>query len=232
MRSFTFNGHNCNEYGIVCSGEATYDAPARDTTSVTIPGRNGELILDNGRFKNITVTYPAFLRGMDTYAAAARSWLLSPRGYKVLTDDYHPDEFRMGVYTGGISFDPTAWNHNAEVEISFNCKPQRFLVSGQTDVAQTNGGTIENPTFFDSLPLITVTGTGDGTISVGGQTVTLTGLTGGIVLDSDIQDAYYGSLSANSLMTGDFPVLHPGTNGVAWTGGITAVSITPRWWRI
>ena len=233
MRSFIFNGRSCTEFGIACSGEATFDAPARDVTSITIPGRNGDLILDNGRYKNIIVKYPAFFVGsFQEYAAAARSWLLAPTSYRQLTDDYHPDEFRLGIYSGGISFEPTAWNYHAEVEITFNCKPQRFLVSGLDTVEMTNGGTIENPTAFEALPLITVTGNGDGTVSVGGTTVTLAGLTGGIVLDCDIQDAYYGELSANNLMTGEFPRLGPGSNGVAWTGGITAVSIIPRWWRI
>lgn len=233
MNYITFNGHSSYEYGLAISGEGSFDAPARDRTIVTIPGRNGDLVLDNGRYKNTTVRYPAFFTGdFKTNVADARAWLLAPTAYARLEDTYHTDEFRLAIFSGGIDFEPTAWNHHAETELTFNCKPQRFLTSGETAVSVTNGDTITNPTDFPALPLITITGTGNGSISVGGTTVTLTGLTGGIVIDSDLQDAYYGGLSANDLMSGGFPVLAPGANGIAISGSITAVTITPRWWRI
>lgn len=233
MRYITFNGHSSYEYGLVVSGEASYDAPARDRTIVTIPGRSGDLILDNGRYKNVNVKYPAFFTGdFKANAADARAWLLAPTAYARLEDTYHTDEFRLAIFSGGLEFEPTAWNAHAETELTFNAKPQRFLKSGETAVSVSNGDTITNPTDFPALPLITITGTGNGSISVGGTTVTLTGLTGGIVIDSDLQDAYYGGLSANDLMSGVFPVLAPGANGIAISGSITAVTITPRWWRI
>lgn len=233
MRTLTFNGVNSAAYGIFISGEGSFDAPARDRSSLTIPGRNGTLIIDNGRYKNITLKYPCFfVSSFQNNAASAREWLLAPSGYVKLTDDYHSDEYRLAIFTGGIEFEPTAWNLHAESELTFDCKPQRFLNSGDTPVTVANNGTISNPTGMIARPLISVTGTGNGTLSVGGTTVTLSDLNGGIVLDCDLQDAYYGLLPANDQMEGEFPTLKPGSNGVAYTGGITAVSITPRWWRI
>lgn len=233
MRNLTFNGVNSLDLGVAVSGEGSFDSPSRDRTILTIPGRNGDLIIDNGRFTNITVTYPAFVFGnLPATAAQIRAWLMSPLGYARLEDDYHPDEFRMGIFSGTVGFDTTAWNQHAEFEIKFNCKPQRFLKSGETAVSVSSGDTITNPTEFSSLPLISITGTGAGSITVNGTTVTFEDLNGGIVLDCDSKDAYYGLDPANNLMTGDFPVLDPGANGIVFSGGITAVSITPRWWRI
>ena len=54
-------GRDLADFGVYISGNGTYNAPARDVKSVAIPGRNGELTLDNGRFKNVTVKYPAFI---------------------------------------------------------------------------------------------------------------------------------------------------------------------------
>lgn len=219
--------------GLFCSGEASFDAPARDTTSLSIAGRNGNIIFDNGKYKNITIKYPSFFLGdFTTNVAKAREWLLSPLSYQRLTDDYNTGEFRLAIYSGGLEFEPTAWNKHAKVDIEFNCKPQRFLTSGETATAVASGGSITNPTNFEALPLITITGTGSGTITVNGTTVTLSDLAGGIVLDCELKDAYYGLLPANNLMSGDFPTLGAGANTVTYTGGITAVSITPRWWRI
>lgn len=233
MRNLTFNGVDSLSLGVAISGEGSYDAPSRDMTSFTIPGRNGTLLYDNGRFNNITVSYPAFVIGnLPTTAADIRAWLMTPTTYARLEDDYHTDEFRMGIFSGTASFNTTAWNQHAEFTIKFNCKPQRYLKSGESAVAATNGGTISNPTDFTALPIITVTGTGSGDLTVGSTTVTFEDLDGGIVLDCDLQDAYYGLDPMNNYMTGEFPTLAPGSNGISWTGGITAVSITPRWWRI
>lgn len=233
MRNLTFNSINSLDKGVAISGEGSYDAPSRDISSYTIPGRNGTLLYDNGRFNNITVSYPAFvISNMATSAADIRAWLMTPTTYARLEDDYHTDEFRLAIFSGTINFDTTAWNQHAEFTIKFNCKPQRFLKSGETATAVANNGTITNPTQFTSLPIISVTGTGSGTITVNGTTVTLEDLAGGIVLDCDTQDAYYGLDPMNANMTGDFPTLSPGSNSVSFTGGVTAVSITPRWWRI
>ena len=140
MRSFTFNGVNCTAYGIAISGEGSYDAPQRDSTTLAIPGRNGDLILDNGRWKNITLKYPAFVVGnFPTNVAAITEWLMYPLGYARLEDDYHTDEYRMAIFSGGLSYEPTAWNQHAKFDIKFNCKPQRFLKSGETSVNLADG---------------------------------------------------------------------------------------------
>lgn len=233
MRNLTFNGVSSLDLGVAISGEGSYNAPSRDQSVITIPGKNGSLIIDNGRFNNITVRYPAFVVGnLPVNAADIRAWLLSPRGYARLEDDYHPDEYRLAVYSGSVDFSTTAWNQHGEMKLAFNCKPQRFLTSGEASVSINSGDSITNPTPYDALPIITVTGTGSGTLSVAGTTVSFDGLTGGIVLDCEAQDASYGGLNANALMTGAFPVLPSGTSTILFTGGITAVSITPRWWRL
>jgi phage-related protein len=41
-----------------------------------------------------------------------------------------------------------------------------------------------------------------------------------------------GASSLVSINKNDFPVLEPGTNNISVGSGITAVAITPRWWRI
>lgn len=48
-----------------------------------------------------------------------------------------------------------------EFDVTFDCKPQRWLTSGETAVAVTSGGTITNPTLFDAEPLLAVEGYGE-----------------------------------------------------------------------
>ena len=62
MRNFIiFNGKSFMDYGVYISGDGTFNAPERDTTKIEIPGRNGTLTVDKGRYKNLPVKYPAFI---------------------------------------------------------------------------------------------------------------------------------------------------------------------------
>lgn len=164
FKTLTFNGESSRDYGVYITGEAVFNAPSRDVEMVTIPGRNGSFPLDHGRFENIEVTYPAgiYADNEADFADAIsdfRNMLCSAKGYCRLEDDYNPDEYRMAIYKSGLEVDP-ALLKAGEFEITFECQPQRFLKSGETPVTMASGDTITNPTRFESLPEIQVTGYG------------------------------------------------------------------------
>lgn len=130
---FTLNGVDSRDFGVYINGQGTYSAPEKDYTFYQIPGRSGDIIGSENRLMNIEITYHAFIYAdFDNNMAAFRSFLLSLDGYQRLEDSYHPDEFRMACYTG--PFDPavTVVNDAGEFDIVFNCKPQRYLKSGET----------------------------------------------------------------------------------------------------
>ena len=58
-KALKFDGVSSRTYGVYITGEAVYNAPERDVEMIKIPGRNGSFALDNGRFQNIEVSYPA-----------------------------------------------------------------------------------------------------------------------------------------------------------------------------
>lgn len=126
------DGQRTDEYGVSISGTGTFNAPARDMEAVAIPGKNGHMLLDNGRYENINVTYPAFMGGgFDSKIEAFRAFLLSDPGYRRLEDSYNPDEFRLGAYRGGFEAKTGVLNRAANFDLTFDCKPQRFLKSGE-----------------------------------------------------------------------------------------------------
>lgn len=171
MNSIVFGGINSSTYGIYISGEGVWNAPKRDAETIKIPGRNGEYILDHGNFKNIEVTYPAFnqeasYNDFRTKVDNFRNAISSLKGYQRLTDSFHPDEYRMAAFIGGLEVDPILYNDKSmQTNIVFNCKPQRFLTSGETQQTVTSGATITNPTLFDSEPLLRVLGYGKITVN-------------------------------------------------------------------
>ena len=135
-KTFTFDGENSADYGLYISGDSVYNAPNREIDMVSIPGRNGQLAIDMGRYENITVTYPAFVIA-DTQAEfrekirRIRNWLCSKTSYQRLTDDYNPESFRLGLYKSGLEVEPIFYNRCGEFEMSFDCQPQRFLFTGE-----------------------------------------------------------------------------------------------------
>ena len=208
-KSLTFDNKTSREYGVYITGEAVYNAPARDVEMITIPGRNGTFALDNGRFENIEVTYPAGIYA-DTEADFAqavsdfRNFLCSKRGYCRLTDEYNPNEFRMAIYKSGLEVDPTMLRAG-QFEITFDCKPQRWLTSGETATTMTSGDTLTNPTLFESSPLLQAIGYG--TIEFNGYEIEFAGVPYGEV---KIGEKGQYSLSSTQTITLDTTLLNSG----------------------
>lgn len=137
-KALSFDNVSSRTYGVYITGQAVYNAPTRDVEMISIPGRNGAFALDKGRFENIEVSYPAgiFADNETDFAEAIsdfRNFLCSRNGYVRLTDEYNPNEYRMAIYKSGLEVTP-AQLKAGEFNIVFDCKPQRWLMSGETAV--------------------------------------------------------------------------------------------------
>ncbi len=192
FKGFTFDGIDSKDYGVYISGDAVFNAPERDVEMIDIPGRNGSYALDNGRFSNITVTYPAGLFG-NTEAdfaqgiSALRNMLASRKGYCRLEDEYNPDEYRMAVYRSGLDVEP-AQLLAGEFNIVFDCKPQRFLKSGEDEISVDDGDTVTNPTLFESAPLVVLSGSGE--LSINDDITTVGGYPMGEIILAEPRQEY------------------------------------------
>ena len=234
MKNFIiFNGQSLRDFGVYISGLNTYNAPSRDVDSVKVPGRNGTLTMDNGRYNNISVTYPAFIcNNYDARVEALRNFLLSQSGYKRLEDTYHPEEFRLARWAGEFTADTLDALIAGKFDLTFDCYPQRFLKEGEKQTEFTAAGSINNPYLQTALPLIRAYGTGS--FSVGGISVSISSALTYTDIDCELQECYKDSLSTNrnayvTLTDGEFPKLSPGTNAVTMSG-ISKLIITPRFW--
>lgn len=234
---FIFNGHRSTEFKIGIEQCRSYPTASRVVERQTIPGRAGELLRETGTYSNVTQPYQIYFNGksenMTSAAAKIVQWLLSSRGYCRLEDSYEPDCYRMANYAG--PFDATNWmNLYGRATIQFDCMPQRWLKSGEVPISITVQGQALPNRWQPAMPLIQLTGIGDAELSVGSSTVSITGMDGGLTIDSDTQNAYYGTQNKNGIITvsGGFPVLATGDTPITWSGGITGIKITPRWWRL
>lgn len=161
-----FGGVDSSDYGIYISGEGAYNAPERNVEFVKVPGRNGDIAIDQGRYENIKVTYPAMVLEDDQEhfrekLSEFRNAILSQKGYQRLEDSYHPDEFRMGVYHDGLEVSEIlTLAQGGNFELIFNCKPQRWLIDGDYPIPVDSGDVLLNPTLLESRPLLEVEGYG------------------------------------------------------------------------
>lgn len=245
FNNFVYDNINSLDFGVYITGEAVYNAPERIVNMVDIPGRNGALAIDEGRFANIQVAYPAGMFGADQAdfadkIAGFRNSLASRFAYRRLTDSYNPSEYRLGLYHSGLELVPVSRSRASEFAIIFDCKPQRWLTSGETAQTFTASGSITNPTLFPARPLLAVTGAG--ILTVGTQTMTLIARSDPnsvLYIDCESQEAWEivssNKVSRNDYVQNagaDFPSLTAGANSVVLGTGISQVDITPRWWQI
>lgn len=210
--------------------------PARKLTTTPIPGSNRQVVEMENAWETYEQKYRLFVGdgSQDSIQQALNNVarVLYKTGWQVLIDDYEPDYYRMAYYEGPFDVE----NRRTRVGVfdaSFVCRPERFLTSGSTAQSVESGTSLTNPTAFNAKPLIKITGSGTGNLVVGDTTMTFTGIVDYLYIDCDRMDVYrLPSQNRNNLMTGNFPVLKPGENIIAFTGGITACEITPKWWII
>ena len=144
FKAFSFDGTSSRNYGVYITGQGVFNAPERNVEMVEIPGRDGAYALDKGNFNNIEVTYPASIVA-DTSADFAdavsdlRNFLCSKVGYCRLEDEYNPNEYRMAIYKSGLEVSHEGLQ-TGEFDIVFECKPQRWLTSGESKQTIANSG--------------------------------------------------------------------------------------------
>lgn len=240
MNYFEYNGISSLDMGLRIESKNVFSAPKYESKFQSIPGRDGDLILPNGRFPNVQITYSVFLPAktkeqLAEKIAAVKAWLFyEPDRYHELRDSYDTTGFRKAVINTQLDIEDQL-NKIGVFTVSFSCLPFRYLDSGQEAVTISSGGgtTLINPTVFESKPLIRVNGSGSGTLKIINTAIVdveITGLISYMFIDSEQMNCYKGAVSMNDKVTADaFPVLRPGQNVFVFSGGITSITVTPRW---
>lgn len=235
-----YGGESSADYGMVVSEAPAYERPKRKETIFTVPGRNGTILFQEEAWEDVTRTYSVWVAEdsanqktltelVDDYEAA----LNSQKGYQMLMDNFEPDVYRLAYYSGGDSFSNEMTQYG-RASLRFTCRPERFLISGMTVYVMPEGGTLENPTKFNSKPLIYIEVESPATVSItiGSQTITAE-VTDYIYIDCDKMNAYRTEAeNLNNHVSGVFPTLKSGNNTVVVDGNASQVRITPRWFTI
>ena len=241
-----YGGASSTDYGMVIGGAAVFDKPAKRADVFAVPGRNGSILFQDGSYDDVVRSYDVWIAedeqpesgGGVTGTLAERvnaitAWLYSQSGYTRLEDNFEPDTFRLAYYSGGNEFTNELTQYGRST-LTFTCRPERFYKDAETAIVVSNGDTLTNPTLFASKPLIHIEAAGTVTVSINGVSIVAT-VTDYINIDCETMNAYrLTSENRNDKITGAFPVIAPGSNGVgiSVTGTLNKVTITPRYFTI
>lgn len=229
-----FREHSSLEFSMLITEKGSYNGASRDISYTSVPGRSGDLITDNGRYKNIDVSYKFSLLNNSklNFAELAHKingWLLAEAGYFRLWDSYDSKYFRLASYSDEVEIEQEL-RDTGKLSLTFNCKPQKYSFDGQNTVIMNTAGSLYNAECFPSKPYIKIVGNGAITLTVNNSSFTFSDVDEYIEIDSEIMNAYKGIEAQNNKMTGSgFPSFVPGNNTIAWAGNVDKLEIVPRW---
>lgn len=222
----TWNGITSDSIGVIVERIPNRFIPRRRIIEQEVAGRNGNVLLVDRSFPNVTQEYEVYLSaetaGLPSVARACAEWLCAPAGYAELTDSYDTTVFREAFLVDGFNVE-NLLNKFGRCTITFSCKPQKFLLTG---TSATTSLTLVNPTPFEAKPLLKVSGVG--VIDINGTEIEVLESVSNFYIDCETQNAEDNT----KIFCLEFPVLTAGTSSVTHDNTITSIEITPRWWTL
>ena len=232
-----YDGVSSTDYGIVVSEAPSFDKPQRKSSVFNVPGRNGSVLFQEDAYNDVTRSYKVFLtdnarNNLNEVVNRFTDWLYSVRGYQRLEDSFEPDIFRLAYFSGGQNFS-NEMMQAGETTLQFTCRPERFFKSGEQEIEISNGDKLVNATNYTAKPLIYIEASNETvTVSIGGKSI-VANVDDYIYIDSEKMNAYRTAAeNMNSEVSGTFPTIAPGENGIGITGTVTKVTIIPRYYTI
>lgn len=117
-----------------------------------------------------------------------------------------------------------------EATINFRVQPFKYKLN-ESAITLTESGTVTNVGAEYSKPIIKIVGSGTVEILVNGLTIfsyTFPENETEVIIDSEKEDAYLGTVLKNRNMIGEFPMFLSGDNTISWNGNITSIVIDPK----
>ena len=225
---FIWNGVDCRTYGIHVSEQPPITIPQERSTQTSVPGRPGSLTTLEGEdvYDDLTLTAECFIADPNQIPAIV-GWL---KGGGTVTFANRTGGHYKARIANQIPFEKILrGNPYRSFSVNFRCFPFWFE-DGVADIEVTqNTFIVQNPGSVYAEPVMTVYGSGDITLMVNLQIIELNGIEDSIVLDSVLKEAYKGNALMNEHISGDFPILEPGSNSISWAGDLTKIVIKPNW---
>lgn len=225
---FYWNGQDSRDMGLWITNLPPVIRAKERTQELTIPGRAGHLTMLEGEniydgyVKECVVTVPFYAN-----YTAITAWL---RGSGVVVFSNEPERSYMARIAGEVKFERIG-NSFRQAMIPFFVQPYKMQFPKESAIAIAGtSGSIYNPGDVESRPIVTVTYTGDLDVTIGGVTMSFTGLNSStpIIVDCDAEIITSAGAIWEGTFGGDFWRIPVGTSAVAANNSCT-LSIAPEW---
>lgn len=229
---FRFKGIDSRDMGIWIKQMPVRYMPGRNITRKHVGGMDGSYAFGDGTYNDVRVSLECDLRD-ETLMTAVAAWLTG-NGELVFSDEPNL-AYDASIEKEYSRASITARMTGQRFTVTWTCQPFRRIIPAASPIVLTSTGTINNPGTIYSLPKITVKGNGDFSLSINRQTMFMSNVSGGVVLDSQLVDALdlAEAITVNDLVYGEFFRMQPGANMVSWAAesgsNVESVTIEPRW---
>lgn len=214
MAYFIWNGIDSRTKNIGVKTLPARIKPKSRTELIQIAGRNGFFTQDDPNYDSFSLSFECWLKANgDVYDVI--NWLKGS-GSLIFSDDLNKQY--DAVIVNAIPLDRVLklWRNFV---IQFEVQP---IMKGTTlkTFTITSPALTASPTLggnFATAPIITLTGTGNFTITMNGASIILTGVSTAIKIDNDLMNVTEsnGTVNANAKMQGNFLSLNSGANSVS-----------------
>jgi len=235
--AFTYKNIHASEMYLCLTNEQQFNSTTRDREFVKIPGRDGDLIIDNGRFNSNNLKFPCIIKppltssniNIENLVSKINKWLTDDKGFQNLLIDSDPEFVYKATIENAITTNRII-SHLGKAVITFRVHPIKYLINSLDERIIPSGTTIFNTFSVDAKPKITIQGSGNMNISIGGRQLILNNIPGGCIIDSETQTLtnLNGTVTLFHLMRSAFPILTSGDNLITFSNNITRFSIETR----
>lgn len=233
MGSFTFNGVSSTTHGLRVTSDYVINSTGNDVETVSVPGRDGDLLISKNRLKSVTIELPCTVlssRKLTDAESDISNWL-NVDGYKDLTLSWDPDFIYRSAFIETFEI-ASLMRQFGKVKLNFLTYPIKFYKQGRTTQTLSNGATVNGLGNVNAKPIITLVGSGDCTLTINGRKTKLRAVQNTITLDMQARQVFSGNLPAWDKVVRapqyQMPYLDAGRNLISWDGDFT-VKMAPYW---
>lgn len=250
LHHFNFNGYDSREFDCYITTKTVFNQPKRQIDFISIPGRNGDVIIDSGRYSNIQIKLGLrqftkkitddFSLDFGDNLKRLTDWLSQGQNYYTYSDSYDPEYYRQVCITS-VNVNQRR-KDVADITLEMNAKPLKYKISGDTAITISEARTSINPFVnrenMESRPyykLYMASGHSNETVTltVNGRAYNIDHVTGYVEIDCDLMNVYKSTTNKNKDyrpdQDGNFPLLQVGDNLISFSNNISYIEIKPRW---
>lgn len=236
--SVVWSGKDLIDFGMRLHADLKFDGVERDVDEIEIPGRNGVVVRDNHRFKPVDQNFEftiSLLKGksnLENQIKEAQSFISGLYGFKDFSWTGEPN-YIFKAKVNGKSSTSRSNPFRATVAVPVKLFPMKYLKSFYDNAsALKSGESFQNKGTQVAYPIITLTGTGEVTLTVNDKKFVLKNITDGVVIDCENQvvtDLSKKHSQMDKVYSYPFPNLKTGSNTISWDNTVFTGTIIERW---